>query len=63
MGTPLQEVDVIYDTGSQWLTVDTDLCDTCMDLDETYFKTEDSTSYVLYDSDLGEDGTQNSTII
>lgn len=54
---------MIYDTGSQWLTVDTDLCDTCMDLDETYFKTEDSTSYVLYDSDLGEDGTQNSTII
>lgn len=43
MGSELQTVNVVYDTGSDWLTVDTDQCSTCH---QPVFDTNLSTSFV-----------------
>ena len=41
VGTPAQELIVIYDTGSDWLTIESHLCETC--LNHTYDHTKSST--------------------
>jgi hypothetical protein len=48
MGSADQYVEVIYDTGSDWLVLDTDFCDTCI---EPVFNTSNSTSYVNVTND------------
>lgn len=56
MGSGLEKIDVIYDTGSHWLAIDTDLCANCTALDGTYFNTAASTTFNVFDSDTGTTG-------
>jgi hypothetical protein len=62
MGSGLEKVDVIYDTGSHWLAIDTDLCANCTALDGTYFNTASSTTFNIVDSDTSTDGIQYNTL-
>ena len=48
MGSANQQLSVVYDTGSDWLVLDTDFCDTCLN---TVFNTSLSTSYVNVSTD------------
>ena len=43
IGSEQDTIDVIYDTGSDWLAVDTDVCASCFD---PVFNSADSTSFV-----------------
>ena len=54
MGSAQEALDVIYDTGSDWLTVDTDLCSNCASLDSTYFNTASSSTYTVVDGDTAD---------
>lgn len=45
---------MIYDTGSDMLTVDSDLCSDCATLDGTYFNTASSSSYAVIDGDSSD---------
>ena len=42
VGTPVQRITIVYDTGSDWTTFDTDLCANCP---SPYFTTKSSTTY------------------
>ena len=62
MGSALEKVDVIYDTGSHWLAIDTDLCSTCTGLDGTYFNTASSTTFNIWDSDTSTTDIQQTSL-
>jgi hypothetical protein len=49
MGSRRQQLDVIYDTGSDWLVLDTDYCTDCH---LPVFATKKSTTYRVVDGDL-----------
>lgn len=51
VGTPQQDLIVVYDTGSDWLTIESNLCDTC--LNHTYDHSASST-YSQYRTELSE---------
>ena len=51
IGTPKQELIVIYDTGSDWLTIESNLCDTC--LNHTYDHSQSST-FSFYGTEIVE---------
>lgn len=42
MGSENELLNVIYDTGSDWLVLDTDFCSTCY---QPVFNTSNSTTY------------------
>ena len=42
MGSENENLTVIYDTGSDWLALDTDFCETCL---QPVFNTSNSTTY------------------
>ena len=46
VGTPSQQLNVIYDTGSDWFTLATSLCSTC---NATQFRTTSSSTYSYTD--------------
>jgi hypothetical protein len=52
MGSATEQLDVIYDTGSDYLAVDTDLCSDCTTLDATYFNTASSSSFDKVDTEV-----------
>jgi hypothetical protein len=47
MGSAEEEVKMIYDTGSDWLVVETDFCPSCI---EPVFHSTSSTSYAKVDN-------------
>jgi len=49
MGSEGKVLDVIYDTGSDWLVLDTDFCDNCHD---PVYDTRSSTDYRRVSRDL-----------
>jgi hypothetical protein len=49
MGSNRQRVDVIYDTGSDWLVLDTDFCTDCH---LPVFKTKKSSTYNVVSGEL-----------
>ena len=51
VGTPSQNMTVVYDTGSDWLVIEAHTCATC--LDNKYDHTL-SSSYILVDQDYVE---------
>ncbi len=42
VGNPVQRITIVYDTGSDWTTLETDMCSSCL---SPFFKTKTSTSY------------------